>query len=614
MSERKPESLPKALTPLLVWAVVFCDIGTSVYYVPGILYGQVGSLTPIMVIAVTVGFLLLAAKYVEICWRNPEGGGVVTVATNAFTPRWGLFGGLLITVDYFLTSAISAISGMHYLGSIFPSFDHYAVLIAVAALVFLAAINIIGIRESAGLSLTMAAAALVVAIGVIIVTVIMMNAGDWKSVTHHLTIPEAVPMSTLLVGFGGAWLAFSGLESISQLSPAMRLPIDRTARKGMRLVILTIVVSSPVLTLLAISILPDSIKSTEIERFISELADVYGGLPMKAAVVVTASVLLLFAANTAIIGAYHVFLALANHGFLPKVLLSRNKWFKTPHVAILLATVVPIGVLLFTDGDLTLLGEMYAFGLLGAFTLSSSGLDVLRWRDHSRGWKFIVGLFTTALVVLAWAVVLITKREATLFGGAVVALGMLVAVPFKQGLFTAWFYRLPVIANLATRKIVEAEQEVEEFRDLISLGTAENIAQLYPSHTLVAVLGQNAYLIREAITRERGLGGNFIYAIHVEERPGLFVDAAAEGPSREATESLRFAYREAMKQNFQLIPVWTISYSAAEGISRAARVLAVDTVALGVGRRSAIYHLLRGHVVNNLIKRLPENCHLWLVN
>ena len=31
------------LSPLLVWAVVFCDIGTSVYYVPGILYAQVGA-------------------------------------------------------------------------------------------------------------------------------------------------------------------------------------------------------------------------------------------------------------------------------------------------------------------------------------------------------------------------------------------------------------------------------------------------------------------------------------------------------------------------------------------------------------------------------------------
>ena len=32
------------LGPFLCWAVVFADIGTSVYYTPGILYGQVGSM------------------------------------------------------------------------------------------------------------------------------------------------------------------------------------------------------------------------------------------------------------------------------------------------------------------------------------------------------------------------------------------------------------------------------------------------------------------------------------------------------------------------------------------------------------------------------------------
>ena len=115
-----PESQPRQLSPLLVWAVVFCDIGTSVYYVPGILYSAGRGRGADLRARHDVGFLLLASKYVEICWRNPEGGGVVTIASKAFTPRWGCFGGMLITVDYFLTSAISSVSGMHYLGSLVP--------------------------------------------------------------------------------------------------------------------------------------------------------------------------------------------------------------------------------------------------------------------------------------------------------------------------------------------------------------------------------------------------------------------------------------------------------------------------------------------------------------
>ena len=38
----------RQLSPLLVWAVVFADIGTSVYYVPGILYQQVREFAPLL--------------------------------------------------------------------------------------------------------------------------------------------------------------------------------------------------------------------------------------------------------------------------------------------------------------------------------------------------------------------------------------------------------------------------------------------------------------------------------------------------------------------------------------------------------------------------------------
>ncbi|GAC1380922.1 MAG: hypothetical protein NVSMB33_07320 [Ktedonobacteraceae bacterium] len=42
--EHEIEHGTSMLGPLLCWAVVFADIGTSVYYVPGILYGNVGKL------------------------------------------------------------------------------------------------------------------------------------------------------------------------------------------------------------------------------------------------------------------------------------------------------------------------------------------------------------------------------------------------------------------------------------------------------------------------------------------------------------------------------------------------------------------------------------------
>lgn len=606
------ESQPKLLSPLLVWAVVFCDIGTSVYYVPGILYSQVGALAPLFVLGTTAGFLLLAAKYVEICWRNPEGGGVVTVATKAFNPRWGCFGGMLITVDYFLTSAISSVSGMNYLASLFSSLDAHIIGLSVGALLFLAAINLIGIRESAIISLVMAVAALAVDVVVVSVTCWHIGPPHWEMIWHHLTLGSSLTPTTFLVGFAGAWLAFSGLESISQLSPAMREPLRRSASHGMYLVVASVLVTAPLLTLFSVALLPEALKAHETERFISELGAMWGGLPVKIAVVMTASVLLLFAANTAIIGGYHVFLALARQGFFPGFITARNRRFGTPHWAIAIATLVPVVVVISTAGNLNILGEMYAFGLLGAFVLSSLGLDVLRWRDGQRSAYFWVGVLTTAMVLVSWCVNLVTKPLATFFGGGLTAVGMMVAIGAQQKRFHDVLYRLPMVRRRTAERIIEAHGVTEEVPELISLNDAQDLRQLYPSTTLVALRGPNALLLSEAVRRERGRGGNTIYALYVEERPGLFVGSAANEPDPEGRETLLFAARVAQSEGASLLPIWTISYSAAEGIARAARDLGVDTVMMGVSRRGAIYHLLRGHVINGLIRQLPPSCHLLL--
>jgi amino acid transporter len=312
---------------LLAWAVVFCDIGTSVYLRPGILYGEVGNLAPAFVALTTIGFVLLAAKYVEVSWRNPEGGGVVTVATKAFSPFMGAIGGMLIIVDYFLTSAISSVSAFQYVGSVSRSSVSTSRSQAACGLILLGAINIIGIKESATVALYMGIASLVTNLVVITVVATQMTPEQWSLAWHQLTAIQGLPTQKALTGFAGAWLAFSGLESISQLSPAMHLPIRRTAGYAMLLVVVTVVITSPILTVMATSGLAEPVKQAHSDAFVSELGRTFGGPWLAWSVVLSASALLLFAANTALIGGYHVFLALARGDYLPKILAKRNRVF-----------------------------------------------------------------------------------------------------------------------------------------------------------------------------------------------------------------------------------------------------------------------------------------------
>lgn len=606
----------RQLSPLLVWAVVFADIGTSVYYVPGILYKQVGEFAPLFVTLGLFGFALLAHKYVEICWRKPDGGGVVTIASQAFSPRIGLLGGLLVCVSYFLTSAISAVSGMMYIGSVVGFVDDHVIALAIFALVVLAALNIVGIRESATLSLLVALCALGVNLIVIVVTLWRADNIDFANMRWHLALIDDIDTRTFFVGFAGAWLAFSGLESISQLSPAMRLPILSTARKGMLYVVLTIVITSPLLTLFAISLLPPEVKADELtsDRLIAVLGDSMGGWPLKIAVVSSGASLLLFASNTAIIGSYHVFLALVEQGFLPITVAARNRRFRTPHVAVIVATVLPILVMLLLGSNLVGLGHLYAFGLLGAFLLSSAGVDAIRWREGVRGPRFVIGLFTTLLVLTAWLVNLFVQKESTVTGMVLIGVGLLLALGTQQRWFSDLFYMHPAVKRRAERMIAESEHglETKVQADILSLPQAEAIIDLYPSHTLVAIRSPSPGVIQEAMARERGFGGKTLYAIYVEERTGLFVGASEYEPDEEGIEALRSSVKAGEREGFEIIPIWTVSHNAVEGLARAAESLGVNGLVIGASQRHAIYHLLRGHVVAGLTRQLPSHIRLVL--
>ncbi|MBI2963731.1 MAG: universal stress protein [Deltaproteobacteria bacterium] len=613
-AQRRPTVHAQQLTWVLAWAVVFCDIGTSVYYVPGILYEQVGKYAPLFVATVTIGFILLAFKYVEISWRNPEGGGVVTVASKAFSPRWGALGGMLITVDYFLTSSISATSAFYYVGSVFPYFEEHVVAFSCLGILSLALLNIVGIRESATVALWMAVAALSIDAWVIACTLVHLGPAELGRLVASLRHTEGLSLRGALIGFSGAWLAFSGLESIAQLSPTMRPPLHGNIRTAMFAVIASVALTAPLLTLFAIGLLTPG-NGAATERFISELGAVVGGMTTKAAVVLTATTLLIFAANTAIIGGYHVFLALAHQGFLPRPLLTRNRTFGTPHVAIAITTIVPVAVVIATQGRMVLLGDMYAFGLLGAFVLSSVGLDVMRWRLHRRGVSFYLGLLTSLMVLTAWGVNLVAKPLATLFGGSVTLVGMAIALGMREGWLTEALHRVSFIGRLAARAAAEAERRAGEGEiEIVSLAQAKELRPLFPSHTLVAIRGKASTLIREACNRARGRDELAVYCVYVEEVPGLFLTDEPLDPNPDGVASLHHAFEEARKLGIELIPIWAISYNAAEAIARVAEALSVDGVMVGVSRRNALYRLLRGQVVKGLARRLPKNCHLILCN
>ncbi|MGZ6387379.1 MAG: APC family permease [Ktedonobacteraceae bacterium] len=541
------------LGPLLCWAVVFADIGTSVYYTPGILYNTEGitTLAGFFVLLTMSVFVLLTLKYAEVTHRFPQGGGVVTVAAQAINHWFGALGGMFILVDYFLTAAISCLSGIFYLSVVLPSIGPLVLWITVLALILLGILNWVGISESAKVSFVFAIIAFLSDIAILITVFTHISFSEFLSLIPQMFANHSLGPIPILIGFSASFLAFSGLESISQLSPVMKTPRKKVAGLALLIVVLTIGITSPLLTILTTTLLPASTleSPTQSAQVVSLLAGNWGNIALQTEVAISASALLVFASNTAIIGSYHVFMALSRMDFFPAFVLKRNKLRGTPHYSIALATGIPIAVLIIVNGNINTLGDMYAFGLLGAFTLTCLGLDIIRHRERKaaralaaqslntngnnlevpfadtsfqnaynngstltgglelenvrllaspvRNWRtrireiwynidFWLGVFTTLLVATAWTTNLVTKHLATLFGGTVAGIGMLIAyVNYRRQKQKGY---LPVVTTGLEGRLPDS---------VLAVLTAKN--------------GHNDMIIRSAINSAEGKPVVFLY-------------------------------------------------------------------------------------------------------
>jgi len=455
-----------------------------------------------------------------------------------------------------LTAALSALSGVIYLTVVAGPLKPLLLLVTVAALVLLGLLNLIGVKTSAQVTAVFATAAAAGQLAVVVgVAVHLGPSGVLNSISHLLSGPRLSPLG-VLTGFSGAFLAFSGLESIAQLAPAMAEPRKKVAPMAMGLVVMTVAVTSPLLTLWSTTLLDPA--THDPNQFVSLLGGFAAGPVLQLSVAISGALLLVFASNTALIGTYNVFLALAKLRFLPTALTTTNRWRKTPHMAIFVATAVPVGIVVLSRANVGLLGDLYAFGLLGAFSVTCIALDLVRFHErHVQRLghevvnvgriRFILGVITTVLVSGAWITNLFAKPLATLFGGCVTLVGVGIAfVTYRRArrrgpsliyphvhhyeqpvIFMSKGRRLP-----ASRVLALLPHDAEQAEQLANLAAADTsgrpVAFVYIAHPDTArnetpqmfeivdpyrddTTAQEVFAQAEAAARKARLDGRYIY-------------------------------------------------------------------------------------------------------
>src|SRR5215213_8957360 len=161
MAEWRPKGggLERVLGTGALFSTAYGNVGSSIYYALGLVASYALGLTPVVFLITGVFFFCTAATYAEATAMFPEAGGSSSFARRAFNEFVSFFAAWAQMLNYVITVAISAFFVPHYLGGLFWEPLRSApgdVIFGVCVIVALSLVNVVGIKESAGLNIVLA--------------------------------------------------------------------------------------------------------------------------------------------------------------------------------------------------------------------------------------------------------------------------------------------------------------------------------------------------------------------------------------------------------------------------------------------------------------------------
>jgi amino acid transporter len=240
----------------------------------------------------------------------------------------------------------------------------------------------------------------------------------------------------ILIAFGHSFLAMSGEESLAQVNRELEYPKHQNlVRAGFVIFAYSLLLTSLV-SFFAYAIIPDSIRPQYFDNLISGIAVYLTGPPsltllFQAFIVIVGFLMLSGAVNTAIIGSNGVLNRVSEDGVLTDWFREPHKKYGTTHRMINLIVVLQLATIVGSRGDVYVLGEAYAFGVIWSFAFKGLAMVVLRFKDKSpRVWKvpfninlggneIPIGLGIIAALLFSIAGInFVTKEVATISGVA----------------------------------------------------------------------------------------------------------------------------------------------------------------------------------------------------
>ena len=392
---RREHRLERVLGANALFATAYGNVGSSIYYALGVTAFFALGLTPLVFVIAGLFFAATAATYAEGTVRYPEAGGSSSFARHAFNELVSFAAAWAQMLNSIITIAISAFFVPHYLSIFWEPLksNPWDIIGGSAVIVVLVLLNIVGIQESARINVVLAAIdfstqVLLVLIGFVLVF-------NFSTLTGNVHFGVAPTWANFLLAIPVGMIAYTGIETVSNLSEEARDPV-RSIPRSIKMVAVAVFAIYFTLPAIALSAMPVKKVGDHYETVLGlgpdkggfandpvlglvENLGIHGPLldVLKVYVGILAATILFIATNAGVIGASRITYAMAGYRQLPEVFRRLHPRFKTPYVALIVFAGI-LSILVLLPGKTNFLASMYSFGAMLSFTVAHAAVTQLR--------------------------------------------------------------------------------------------------------------------------------------------------------------------------------------------------------------------------------------------
>ncbi|MBI3952890.1 MAG: APC family permease [Chloroflexi bacterium] len=451
----RPFALRKSLGVAGLYATGYGNVGSSIYYALGVVALAALGATPVALGIAGIFFVFTALTYAEGSAMFPEAGGSASFARHAFGERVGFLAGWALLLSYVVTISISAFTIPPYLGFFWAPLKENPVLgtlMSIGIVGLLMGINIIGIKETSWLNVGAAVLDLLTQLALVVAGLVLLFSP--ALVIERITGSWPSPQN-LLFGIAVASLAYTGVETISQMAEETRRPQVRVPRALVMMIFTVLLIFGGIAVVAFSAMTPQELAG---QWATDPVAGIAFNLPlpwlqmaMKPLVAVLAASILLIATNAGLIGISRLAFSMSAHQQLPAAFSRVHHKFRTPYIGVIAFTLVAILLLIpgfvsptvFQD-----MGALYTFGSLLSFAFAHAAVVALRIKEPQRPRGFKLGLnvtvggrelpLTAVLGMVAtagvWVVIIYTQSYSRWVGFGWLLLGLVLYTLYQRHL------------------------------------------------------------------------------------------------------------------------------------------------------------------------------------